>query len=337
METTKKQHLVWKKYLAPWTDKPQSTDGKIYMLLKSDNKTCNPNLSGVGVDNYTYDISMINEYDKNIAISYFKKWLKSQTSFDIPFKINDSVEIYKKDYIEKTFFYDIEKKGIKILDDLYNCKFPFKTPSVNDQILNILKSSLLFFRFDEPLITQSECLRLLSYAEAHKEEKDERFDFFEFFSAQLLRTWRGQEAVIKSARETGKEFSDSPMGKTSEALFPLMLTINTFIFATYFIKKNYYIELLKNETSIDFVTGDNPIINLYANYEEEKESDKGEWYYPIAPRLALICKNSIKSNAIRKITEVKLVKDYNLKIARAATKQVYASTKQQLDHLREFI
>ena len=335
MSTTKKQHLVWRKYLAPWTDKPESTDGYIFTFLKKENKICPINLMGVGVDRYTYDISMINEYDKNVAISYFKKWLKSQTTVDIPIKINDSVEIYKKDFIENTFLHDIEEKGVKILGDLYNCKFPFNAPSINDQILNILELNLLFSMSGEPLITPNECLSLLSYADEHKDEKDERFEFFEFFAAQLLRTWRGQEAVIKSARETGEEFTDSPIGKTSEALFPIMLTINTFIFATCFVKKNYYIVLLKNKTSIDFVTGDNPIINLCANYEGEKELDKDEWYYPITPHLALICKNNIKSNAIKEITEERLVEDYNFKIAQAATKQVYASTKQQLEYLKE--
>ena len=99
-----------------------------------------------------------------------------------------------------------------------------------------------------------------------------------------------------------------------------MLTINTFIFATCFVKKNYYIELLNVLT-----------------IEEEKEPNKDEWYYPITPHLALICKNSIKSNAIKEITEEILVKDYNLKIAQAATKQVYASTKLQLEYLKELI
>lgn len=32
--TVKRQHLVWRKYLSSWTDKPETTNGKIFVYDK---------------------------------------------------------------------------------------------------------------------------------------------------------------------------------------------------------------------------------------------------------------------------------------------------------------
>lgn len=336
MSTTKKQHLVWRKYLAPWTDDPSTTDGYIFMLLKKDNKICRPNLMGVGVDNYTYDISMITEQDKQVAITYFKKWLASQTTLDIPLKINDSKETFEKDFIEKNYISIIEGHGNRILNELYNESFPFDKVAIKDRILEIMRLNLNFALMGNPLLSEKECLALALYALEHINDKDERFEFFEFFSSQFLRTWRGQDSVLNAAKEANEKFPDSSFCGTSEALFPLMLAINTFIFASYFTKNNFFIELLKNNTSKDFITGDNPIINLCADYTKANtvSPKKDEWYYPITPKIAIICKNSINKNITSEITDIQQVEAYNLKIAQAATKQVYALTEEDL---KEFL
>lgn len=291
---------------------------------------------GVGVDNYTYDLSMIKEHDKKVAVDYFKKWLSQQTTLDLNLKITDAEDIIKRDFMENTFIHDIEEKGFSTLDNLYNFQFPFNGPSIQDQILNAFRLNFSAALLGEPLFNKEMCLYLLAYAAENKDEKDARFEFFEFFAAQLLRTWRGRDSVLNAAEETRKHFPDSPICETSEALFPLMLAINTFIFANYFSKNNYYIELLKNTTNKNFITGDSPIINLCADYTNVKTESPNddEWYYPITPKIAIICKNSINKNITSEIADIQQVEAYNLKIAQAATKQVYALTKEDL---KEFL
>lgn len=335
MPTTKKQHLVWRKYLAPWTDDPTTTNGRIFMLLKSKKKIFPAHLTKVGVDNYTYDISMITEQDKKVAIAYLKKWLASQTALDIPLKINESEKIFVKDFIEKNYFSVIEGQGNRILNELYNERFPFNEIAIKHQIFQLMHINLIFALLGEPLFTEKECLSFALKAFEHIDDKDERFEFFEFFSAQFLRTWRGRDAVLNAAEEASKKFPNSYFGGTSEALFPLMLAINTFIFATSFTKNNYYIELIKNNTNKNFITGDSPIINLCADYTKanSESPNEDEWYYPITPKLAIICKNSISKNITSEIKDEQQIEAYNLKMAKAATKQIYALTEEDLKEL----
>ena len=230
----------------------------------------------------------------------------------------------------------IEGHGNRILNELYNESFPFDKVAIKDRILEIMRLNLNFALMGNPLLSEQECLALALYALEHINDKDERFEFFEFFSSQFLRTWRGQDSVLNAAKEANEKFPDSSFCGTSEALFPLMLAINTFIFASYFTKNNFFIELLKNNTSKDFITADNPIINLCADYTKANtvSPKKDEWYYPITPRIAIICKNSINKNITSEITDIQQVEAYNLKIAQAATKQVYALAEEDL---KEFL
>ena len=58
--------------------------------------------------------------------------------------------------------------------------------------------------------------------------------------------------------------------------------------------------LLKNTTSIPFITGDQPVINTYAIREPMKflEKNELELYYPIKPNLSLLLtlKEEMKNN-----------------------------------------
>ena len=141
----------------------------------------------------------------------------------------------------------------------------------------------------------------------------------------MLRTWRSRDSILNSIKETIEKFESSCLQNTTEAMFPLMMVVNAQILATAFCKNNFYIELLKNETNQDFITGDFPIINLYAEYDKINESlDKMELYYPINPRVAIICKNSICKNTTTSVKDEAKVDEYNRKIIASAIKQVYA-------------
>ena len=141
----------------------------------------------------------------------------------------------------------------------------------------------------------------------------------------MLRTWRSRDSILNSIKETIERFESSCLQNTTEAMFPLMMVVNAQILATAFCKNNFYIELLKNETNQDFITGDFPIINLYAEYDKINESlDKMELYYPINPRVAIICKNSIYKNTTTSVKDEAKVDEYNRKIIASAIKQVYA-------------
>lgn len=330
---TKKQHLVWRKYLAPWTNRPDDTAGQIYMYLKGNRTTVRAPLMRVGVENYTYDMSMINEYDREIASAYFNEWLYSNTNLKPAIHIKDSEDFSERDFIEKHVVGVIENQGIYFLNELYERRFPFNEIPIKYRLLQFLEKALIFGLCGYPLLSEQEFSDIASEARKHINDKDPRYEFFEFFAAQLLRTWRGQDSVLCAAKEAKALFPDSPIAKTSPALFPLMMTINTLIFALHFSKENYFIELLINDTDKNFITADNPIINLCVDYtvRASKPPERAEWYYPVTPKIAIICKNNIRGNIKTTLTRKETVTEYNRKISQAATKQVYAASEQDFD------
>lgn len=65
--TTKKQHYVWRKYLAPWTNNGSLDTGKIFVYRKKTRGTQQVieqrGLMKIGFENYFYDISGFTKKD----------------------------------------------------------------------------------------------------------------------------------------------------------------------------------------------------------------------------------------------------------------------------------
>lgn len=330
---TKRQHLVWRKYLSAWTNNPVTTNGYITCYFKQQNNlTKGVNIENVAVQRYAYDISMLTENDKKAVTLYYDHWIKNQTFLKIRSEIPGLDDIFEKDYIENKFICPIEKKGIEILDKLSNEKFPFNGPTLLEECTELLKKYMLtsLLYADHPF-SNKDIEELCCLATSQYDGEDPRYEFYEFISAQMLRTWRTKDTILNSIKETNEKFENSCLQHTTEAMFPLMMVINVEILATAFCKNNFYIELLKNETNQNFITSDFPIINLCAEYNKTNESiNEMELYYPINPRVAIICKNSIDANRTIVIQEETTVDKYNRKIFDCATKQVYAAAENDL-------
>ena len=336
--TTCRQHLVWRKYLAPWTDNVNSTEGAIYWFLKKNNQVMpKQSTTNIAVERYTYDISNINEDDKTIIKQYYDKWLNNQSLLKLRSRLNDTDDIFKKDYIENNFISPIEHNGIEILNSLYNHQFPFDGPTLLEDVSELMRINLLnHLFFNKPIFNEEEMLSLSNYA-LNNQEIDKRYQFYEYISVQMFRTWKSKDTIDKSIKETIEKYPDSRLKNVSDAMFPLMMIVNSVILATAFCKNNFYIQMIDNKSTQDFITGDLPIINLCANYNEINSSpNRMELYYPISPKLAIICKNSIKRNEEIVLNDAKVVDDYNKKIFAAASKQVFASQESDLEKYKDF-
>lgn len=72
--TTKRQHLVWRKYLSSWTDMPETTNGKIFVYDIKTGEIRRSNINNVAVERYTYDISGRSEADEILCKSFLNYW-----------------------------------------------------------------------------------------------------------------------------------------------------------------------------------------------------------------------------------------------------------------------
>jgi hypothetical protein len=80
--------------------------------------------------------------------------------------------------------------------------------------------------------------------------------------------------------------------------------------------------LLINESSTDFITGDQPVVNVHPKLREgdiaPPESDICDFYYPISPRVAYMINKSDRLNSGITYIKEDIVHDLNTKIAKSS-------------------
>ena len=106
----------------------------------------------------------------------------------------------------------------------------------------------------------------------------------------------------------------------------------------FFERKRRPVVLLKNETGVPFITGDQPAINLAADRQEQSPPDYLSIYYPIAPRRALAlyepdCEQAYGAGPLSE----RHVRELNEAIAAASYKQVFADSVEALTSVSEGI
>lgn len=96
----------------------------------------------------------------------------------------------------------------------------------------------------------------------------------------------------------------------------------------------YYLVILKNNTTVSFLTNDTPCYNIVA--ENFQQAGKFTIYYPIAPDTALLLSRNNEyaeyHQQIKQLSEQE-VNFYNKFILDNAEKYVYANNKQDLENL----
>lgn len=334
---TKRQHLVWRKYLSSWTNTPKTTDGKIFVYDKSTCEIRRNSIVDVAVEKYTYDISGRNQADEELCKKYLNDWF-SKNGLSINANNFAFVDGNKeKDFIENKYISKIESDGLNYLNKLKNEQFPFSDKNKLRENIKLFEQNLIYTLLTgQSMLSESKIEYIVKQTLELSNEKDERLGFFEFFVNQFLRTNRGRKAVLDATESTKNKFPEAVLyQKTTKYLFPLMMCCNTLIISYSLWNGDFYLEMLLNKTSANFITSDEPIINLcvdYKNTSSEQVSDM-VLYYPVSPKIALLCKHGNCKNEKRIIKEIKEIKELNLKMFDAASRQVFSLCKDDFEEI----
>lgn len=304
MEKKRHHHFIWRYYLRPW-----SSNKKIACLREG-----NPfeaNIMGVGQERDFYKLKKVKSEElKFIAyvIGKSREHLqKSHTSllkqFNLVFQL--------KEFIESKGFND---KGANDLLDLmiHNFEEDLHTKiesSAIKYIDSILREDIKFYLTDEG------CM-----------------DFIYFLSIQYWRTNRVKQNVIKS------------LSNVTEINFEDAWNILRHIFATnmawvlYAERKVFKMVLLKNESAKEFITGDQPVINTFADLRESKTPPTEiELYYPVSPKLAILITEREENQKIQlKSLNEHDVASYNKMIVINSYTQIYATSMSILEEYKDF-
>jgi hypothetical protein len=294
----RKQHYVWRKYLAPWT-----TNGKIW--CRRGTSTFNTDLMNIGQERDFYSPQPLTNADKRFlemdaastgrpdliefikdeimlredmfaAIEHARRWQDPSKISELEAFIHNSEEAYQG---------IIEKQGIPFIDALV----------AGD----------------------------VTWANDDRKWRD----FILFYATQYLRTKRIQEK-LKALLETQAQ----RLGYSVERVWPISRNMDTVKLADG-IYRSASLVLLESDGILEFITGDQPTFN--ANAAEHLSLDNipksHEFYYPISPNRAVLIVDGAPRSAptIRVATEEE-VRKYNDVIRRVALEQVYARTRDLL-------
>jgi len=145
--------------------------------------------------------------------------------------------------------------------------------------------------------------------------------FINYICTQYMRTKGIKERTVKKLEEIGA-------GDFSRIWNIMIHMFATNIGANLYIERHKRIlQLLENKSSVPFITGDQPIINLKS--KNGQLPDQLSFYYPISPKSAIFLSDMDESPMNPKIDEYEAT-ELNKKIKDASYLQVFGDSKESL-------
>lgn len=168
---------------------------------------------------------------------------------------------------------------------------------------------------------------------------DEQFHFIHFVCTQYFRTKAIRERWIASFEPhlDDPRFSNLNIPRENihiENIFPHVIWDVQNMTAFTLRKKDAPLSLLVNKTDIPFITSDQPVINLYADYQKPEEESNGlTFYYPISPDVAILLNSEDTQNKVYLTREQ--VDYYNRTIIQASYQCIFANKREVIERYRK--
>jgi len=291
----KKQHYVWQHYLKGWTQK-----SKIWCRFEG--RTFPVATFNVAHENDFYrlkeleapDLALVNELINRMEPGLqegARGWVRI---FHEPFALRRAARLRGITTAAFEAAVDVEINNIE-----ENIHAQIETEAVS--LLDELRKGTLDFLAD-----------------------DERaVHFMRFISAQYMRTPGVQHRTVT---EVG-----ALLGANPERYWGLLRTIlaTNLGFVLYTLRNSVAFTFLDAPAEAEFITGDQPTINVVASDEIQVPPEKLVLYYPLAPRLAVLVRPDRKLGA-RTMERLALTTEevlaYNRRIVGASYRQIYATS-----------
>lgn len=296
----KRQHYVWQFYLNEWAD----SNNQIYCLRG--NTIFRTSTENTAVEKYFYKDIPLSEKD----IAFVRLFFSSRTD-----NVRSMVESQLK-------FYNSPKYFRSIIDFLGN------KDEESNEFLDELNVN---FHEDYHSLIESNAIPLLKKIKSENYElsPDEFFSLNYYVSMQWTRTKANRIRVENAWIDIEK------LGVNRIALTSFMNYIFAYNLA-FGLTKNYDMKVINNDTEIEFITGDQPIINLEGKYDGTLEPPtKLVLYYPLSPKKALFYINKSENGQFPNI-DVSKVNELNNHIKKASMESLFATNEDILNGFKNF-
>lgn len=294
----KSQHYVWRKYLSEWT-REKTSDGHIYCLFMDKSKIENPNIKSIATSRYFYRINRISDIEKDFIQKLLIDIISDKTPelkkvcqdwLDL-FVMSNKLNILRGDSTE----FD---ESLELFQKCIMEKIHMETENIGSKYLNKLKNKEIEFYNNE----------------------DDKMDFNIFIANQYTRTRVMKERLKENLKDTDINMEN--------CFLPISIISATTLGFSLF-KDEFQIQLLENNANIPFITGESPVVNIKADYNNDNEPKELELYYPITPQIAILLTRNKINKQLRKV-ESEEVNLYNEKIFQATNNQLYSCDEESL-------
>lgn len=257
--TARNQHYVWRYYLTAW----QNNDGLINCLLRGKMLRTNPR--NIMAERDFYKMSRFTQSD----IAFFATWLDRLES-------KEMAELH-------WFILDMMLFGTTMNDMIQRSDLPDDAKWMaqsaviegHERIHGMIEAGAL------PTIRQ-----LRQGCTSSLENDKAAIAFFRYVGHQYCRTKSVRDAIEHTLRQP------SPIGDLSRLANIMCLCVAENIGVWLFsVRSDLDVCMLQNDNDIDFITGDQPLVNL-AGGDGLRPPDELVLYYPVSPRLAMIIARS---------------------------------------------
>lgn len=257
--TKRKHHYVWKYYLNGW----RNTEGKVCYRTKKGKIACD-NATGLARENDFYKISTLNTEDIIFILNFIQISDVSVRNLHIAFldkMILQSKQIELADKSNKTELSDRIK--FNTLEDIHS-----RVEGDAVRIIQELRKGNYFYIF----VDESRS-KLLSY-----------------LGHQFSRNKYSRKQFVKAF---GSPSEQKALADKNWWLISVVLGVNF----GYSLARSFALKrtvMLINETGIDFITSDNPVINVMDSDSEITgiPPEHMDLYFPISPNLAYMVNDS---------------------------------------------
>lgn len=297
----RRQHYVWKHYLSPWT-----SNRHIWCLRLRDGKRFAASTDNVGHRRDFYRLKELTTNDLN----WVEKLIISPTAPHLQVTAKGWINIFTEPFRIKQAYEASGKKDRKLEAQL-------------DIAINNTEEDL-HERTERKAVPLLTALRDGDRSFLADEEKS--INFFFFLAMQYCRTPKIMRNVVDA--------SGVPHRFNIEAAWGLMRTILASNMGATFYKRSDSLKMtyLNAGSTVEFITGDQPIINTRAiRLPPGKQATKLELYYPLSPKVAVLFdfENPQPGSECRSLTTDE-THNYNQMIVIMSDEQIYAASEQAL-------
>lgn len=262
LEIKSKNHYVWSNYLKRWT-----IDGKNIWHISPKNKVCTYSISGVACEELFYEVMDIHDTDLSIV-----KMITNDCHPTIKL-LNE--ELFSKVYLIKK----MSEIASGIVDEKLNIDIKKITSA------NTFENYLSAIERDGDVF-----IKKFISGDVTIKSDDEYYRLCHFIAFQYARTKRMKSLLSGVLRKQKLDCERQLLESFHKRNWWFMCSFfaNNLSFDMA-MSKSDKLTVIDNKTEIEFITSDQPVVNIHPKGHLSESID---YYYPISPRKAILIKTS---------------------------------------------